>query len=82
MTPTIKISLDGGVTWPDEYQLLLDEGENWGYSCLTMIDKETIGILYESSVAHMAFQAIKLTRYCKVRKNLILKTQTNYYDEE
>ncbi len=57
---TIKISLDGGVTWPDEYQLLLDEGENWGYSCLTMIDKETIGILYESSVAHMAFQAIKL----------------------
>lgn len=57
---TIKISLDGGVTWPDEYQLLLDEGDNWGYSCLTMIDKETIGILYESSVAHMAFQAIKL----------------------
>ena len=35
--------------------------EGWGYSCLTMIDKETIGILYESSVAHMTFQAVKLT---------------------
>lgn len=57
---TIKISLDGGVTWLPEHQLLLDEGENWGYSCLTMVDKETIGILYESSVAHMTFQAVKL----------------------
>lgn len=57
---TIKISFDGGVTWLPEHQLLLDEGDNWGYSCLTMIDKETIGILYESSVAHMTFQAVKL----------------------
>ena len=57
---TIKISLDGGVTWSPEHQLLLDEGKNWGYSCLSMIDKETIGILYESSVAHMTFQAVKL----------------------
>lgn len=57
---TIKASLDGGVTWLPENQVLLDEGENWGYSCLTMIDKETIGILYESSVAHMTFQAVKL----------------------
>lgn len=55
---TIKISLDGGNTWA--HQLLLDEGENWGYSCLTMVDKETIGILYESSVAHITFQCIKL----------------------
>lgn len=57
---TIKISLDGGVTWSPEHQLLLDEGNSWGYSCLSMIDKETIGILYESSVAHMTFQAVKL----------------------
>ena len=58
---TIKASLDGGLTWPTEHQVLLDEAEGWGYSCLSMIDKETVGIFYESSVAHMTFQAIKLT---------------------
>lgn len=62
---TIKISFDGGVTWLPEHQLLLDEGEGWGYSCLTMVDKETIGILYESSVAHMTFQAVKLREIVK-----------------
>lgn len=64
---TIKISLDGGLTWLPENQLLLDEGDGWGYSCLTMIDKETIGILYESSVAHMTFQAIRLTDIVKAQ---------------
>lgn len=58
---TIKASLDKGLTWLPEHQSMLDEAEGWGYSCLTMIDKETIGILYESSVAHMTFQAVKLT---------------------
>ena len=58
---TIKASLDGGLTWPTEHQVLLDEAEGWGYSCLSMIDKETVGIFYESSVAHMTFQAVKLT---------------------
>lgn len=57
---TIKISLDNGMTWNKEHQINLDEGMGWGYSCLTMVDKETIGILYESSVAHMTFQAVKL----------------------
>ncbi len=56
---TIKASLDGGVTWP--YRLLLDEGNGWGYSCLTMIDPETVGILYESSVSHITFQAVRLS---------------------
>ncbi|MDL2222343.1 exo-alpha-sialidase [Parabacteroides sp. OttesenSCG-928-N08] len=57
---TIKASLDGGVTWLEKHQLLLDEDYNWGYSCLTMIDRETVGILYEGSTAHMVFQAIRL----------------------
>ena len=57
---TLKMSLDGGNTWLPEHQLLLDEGTSWGYSCLTMIDRETIGILYESSVAQMTFQRIPL----------------------
>lgn len=65
---TIKASLDGGVTWLPENQLLLDEGHGWGYTCLTMIDKETVGILYESSVAHMTFQAVKLKDIVKSAK--------------
>ena len=57
---TIKVSVDGGMNWLPEHQLLLDEGREWGYSCLTMVDRETVGILYESSAAHITFQAVKL----------------------
>lgn len=57
---TIKASLDGGLTFPAAYQVMLDEADGWGYSCLTMIDRETVGILYEGSTAHMVFQAIPL----------------------
>ncbi len=63
---TIKASLDGGLTWPVQNQLLLDAEDGWGYSCLSMIDRETVGILYESSVAHMTFQAVKLKDIVKV----------------
>ena len=62
---TIKVSTDGGMTWPLSNQVTLDEDESWGYSCLSMIDKETVGIFYESSVAHMTFQAVKLTDLVK-----------------
>lgn len=57
---TIKASLDNGETWLPQNELLLDEEPGWGYSCLTMIDPQTVGILYESSVAQMTFQAIPL----------------------
>lgn len=62
---TIKASLDGGVTWLPQHQLMIDEAEGWGYTCLTLVDKETIGILYESSVAHMTYQRFKLTDIIK-----------------
>lgn len=55
----VMYSRDRGATWTR--RLLLDEGGNWGYSCLSMIDKKTVGILYESSMAHMTFQAVKLS---------------------
>lgn len=57
---TIKVSLDKGATWLPEHQVMLDENEGWGYTCLTLVDKETVGILYESSVAHMTYQRVKL----------------------
>ena len=57
---TVKASHDHGLTWPEEHRLLLDEGNSAGYSCLSMIDEETVGILYEGSQAHMTFQRIPL----------------------
>ena len=56
---TIKASLDKGETW--EHELLLDAGGSLGYTCLTMIDRETVGILYESSKGNIFFQAVPLT---------------------
>ena len=65
---TLKASLDDGMTWNEIDQVLLDEDEGWGYSCLTMVDSETVGILYESSVAHMTFQTIPLKDIVKSLK--------------
>jgi sialidase-1 len=57
---TIKMSFDGGNTWPKEYWILLDEGKGRGYSCITSIDNNTIGIVYEGSRADLIFQKIDL----------------------
>ena len=57
---TIKASLDEGNTWLPENSLLLDEEEGWGYSCLTMVDEDTVGILYEGSTSQLVFQTVKL----------------------
>lgn len=62
---TLRASLDYGRTWDDSNAIVLDSEDCWGYSCLTMIDRETVGILYESSRAHMYFQAVKLTDLVK-----------------
>ncbi|MDE2681349.1 MAG: exo-alpha-sialidase, partial [Verrucomicrobiota bacterium] len=58
---TIKSSNDRGLTWPADSQLLLDEWGSAGYSCLSIIDDKTVGILYEGSRAHMTFQRVKVT---------------------
>lgn len=58
---TIKASPDRGLTWPKRHRLLLDEGSGAGYSCMSMIDEKTVGILYEGSRAHMTFQRVPLS---------------------
>lgn len=59
---TIKVSFDEGKTWPEKYHLLLDELDlKGGYSSLTSINNNTIGILYEGSQAQMTFERIKLS---------------------
>jgi sialidase-1 len=42
---TIKASLDLGATWLPANQLLIDERKTFGYSVLTKIDDNTIGLL-------------------------------------
>lgn len=57
---TLKVSFDDGKTWPSTHKILLDEWDNFGYSCITSVDEDTIGVLYESSQAQMVFQQISL----------------------
>ncbi len=58
---TIKASPDRGQTWPSELSLLLDQGRSAGYSCMTIIDPQTIGILYEGSRSQLVFQRVPLS---------------------
>jgi len=44
---TLKASLDEGLSWPAAYHLLYDQRPGYGYSCLSMVDGEHVGILYE-----------------------------------
>ena len=57
---TLKVSFDDGKTWPEEYWMLLDERKSRGYSCITSIDENTIGILYEGSQSDLTFESIPL----------------------
>lgn len=56
---TVKISKDLGITWPTDFQVLLDENRGFGYSSLTMVDESTVGILYEGE-RDLYFQKIRL----------------------
>ena len=57
---TVQMSMDQGKTWPKS--ILLDR-KGGAYSSLSMVNDRTLGILYESSVADMVFQKIKLSEF-------------------
>jgi sialidase-1 len=59
------MSFDDGLTWPKENWMLLDEWNSFGYSCITSVDENTIGILYEGSGAHMVFQKFSFKKDLK-----------------
>lgn len=61
---TIKASLDGGLTWPEELQVELNAESGYGYSCMSMVDEKTIGILYEG-VSELFFQKVKVEEILK-----------------
>ena len=44
---TVKASLDLGESWPSQYHHLFDERNTFGYSSISMINKNTLGVLYE-----------------------------------
>ena len=54
---TIKASTDGGLTWPEEFHTELNEAGGYGYSCMTMTDENTVGIVYEG-VKELYFQKV------------------------
>lgn len=58
---TLKLSFDNGNSWPKKYWLMLDEWGGLGYSCITSINDDTIGIVYEGSGAQLIFQQVCLT---------------------
>ncbi len=57
---TLQVSYDDGKTWPVSKHILLDELSGRGYSSITTIDTNTIGLLYEGSQAHLVFQQINI----------------------
>ena len=60
---TLKVSFDDGMTWPSEKWILLDQNSGRGYSCITSVDENTIGILYEGSKSDMVFQKINISDF-------------------
>ena len=64
---TIKASLDGGLTWPGEIKAELFGPAGFGYSCMTMVDGQTIGILYEGT-RNLIFQKIPVSEIIGVSK--------------
>jgi sialidase-1 len=64
---TIKASLDGGLTWPAAYHHELNSATGYGYSCMTMVDENTIGILYEGT-RELFFQKIPVNEILHLLK--------------
>jgi len=46
---TLKISTDEGATWPVEWHELYDQRPGGGYSCLSPIGSDRVGLLYEGA---------------------------------
>ena len=62
---TLKASADNGTTWPETNQIELDEYASAGYSCITSINENLVGILYESSQAQLVYQQIPVGELMK-----------------
>ncbi len=61
---TIQASLDLGENWLPPNRLLIDERLCYGYSSLTRIDEQTVGMLYEG-IRELYFVAVPITEIIK-----------------
>ena len=61
---TIKASDDDGKTWNKLPQHTIYSDNNFGYSCMTIIDNKYIGILYEGN-GDLYFQKIAISEFIK-----------------
>lgn len=59
---TVRMSLDEGMTWPEAKQIELFGPSGYGYSCMTMVDVNHVGILYEGE-KELYFQKIPVTDF-------------------
>lgn len=57
---TLKASFDDGMTWSENNWIILDQTKGKGYSSITSVDDDTIGILYESGLADLIFLKINI----------------------
>ena len=44
---TMQVSSDLGASWPEKWHARYDQRAGYGYSCLTRIDSEHVGVVYE-----------------------------------
>ncbi len=71
---TVKFSLDEGRTWQGlrNKPILIDERDSYGYSCLTKIDENHLGLLYEG-IDEIFFVKIEIPE-------AIIKKEINDFD--
>lgn len=61
---TLKLSNDEGMSWPEKWHTLYDVRPCAGYSCLSAVDDDRIGVLYEGP-KHIYFLRFSLTELMK-----------------
>ena len=66
---SLQASFDFGNSWKQANIILLDEWSGRGYSCITSIDEQTIGVIYEGSQADMVFQQIPIAEFQDAKNN-------------
>lgn len=63
---TVKASTDEGMSWPENQWIELYRPSGYGYSCMTMVDANHVGILYEG-IKELYFQKIPVTDFFELK---------------